>query len=628
MANNTTINLNNTNLAANNIGTNLTAVSVPQAAAGPQHLTGDRVYAVCTKDAGDYLFFTLQDGTGAYFSIPARYFGWQGMTVQQGSGIWGLIDDPGDGQRLDRVRVIRERKESLYPDLKWLLARYEVGDTIRVPVTAKTTSYVEVNLTATLKHRIGKEDFADALVFDDFRTGTVEDFTISRLEEKADGRIEVRLAPCRIHANRNPFWELLPEDLDHVTVNVSGHLTDHLDETVRAKLPGLGDPVQPEELKAAVAAIYRNRYSEHAVCAVKRGSTLYMNFTLGFENENGVPEEVYMKKEAGRDWGIALIGPTKPMLLMERFVMIPEKDRQRMVDELDALCLSGENWDFGSDGPGEKKILKDYLYLTFYKAWIDGLVTENENGAVFNTGLVDNAYDDIYCYLEPNSGSDFCRRKWKFGYFACPGKDVRGKQLYRSFEKLPPAPVYIEEGRRDTLFFDTGRELYCDYDHIIMDNVERLPYEFLFSKLSYDPEVFALTGAYEQESDEEARALILGQIYALIRAEDAEGERRRRELQDGLKMAVERAKKYCRWNYKTATPVYFAKTNSISLLIPLKLRQQKEVLADVALVVERLENGNYQGQTIFTMKMAYQDARQICRPAREWLVAGEIGRRG
>ena len=44
-----------------------------------------------------------------------------------------------------------------------------------------------------------------------------------------------------------------------------------------------------------------------------------------------------------------------------------------------------------------------------------------------------------------------------------------------------------------------------------------------------------------------------------------------------------------------------------------------EQSADVALVVEKQESGNYQGQTILTLQMAYLDARLICRPNSEWL---------
>lgn len=46
--------------------------------------------------------------------------------------------------------------------------------------------------------------------------------------------------------------------------------------------------------------------------------------------------------------------------------------------------------------------------------------------------------------------------------------------------------------------------------------------------------------------------------------------------------------------------------------------------ADVALVVQRNTVGNYQGQTILSLPMAYLDARQICRPDSDWLNPNRI----
>ena len=80
------------------------------------------------------------------------------------------------------------------------------------------------------------------------------------------------------------------------------------------------------------------------------------------------------------------------------------------------------------------------------------------------------------------------------------------------------------------------------------------------------------------------------------------------------------------WNYKTAIPVnYFDKQNGtqkISLLLPLAL--EKKGIIDVALVCQhkyKPEEGvnNYEGKTIFTLEMAYNNARLIARPDSDWL---------
>lgn len=78
------------------------------------------------------------------------------------------------------------------------------------------------------------------------------------------------------------------------------------------------------------------------------------------------------------------------------------------------------------------------------------------------------------------------------------------------------------------------------------------------------------------------------------------------------------------WNYKTAIPVYYPTAKKLQLLLPLALEDKKKI--DVALVcnhVYKPEEGvnNYEGRTIFTLQMAYNNARLITRPDSDWLMA-------
>ena len=63
--------------------------------------------------------------------------------------------------------------------------------------------------------------------------------------------------------------------------------------------------------------------------------------------------------------------------------------------------------------------------------------------------------------------------------------------------------------------------------------------------------------------------------------------------------------------------MYYPNRNIMSLLLPLSLVRDDQV--DVALVVERMPSGNYQGQTILTLAMAYSNARLVCRLENDWL---------
>ena len=194
------------------------------------------------------------------------------------------------------------------------------------------------------------------------------------------------------------------------------------------------------------------------------------------------------------------------------------------------------------------------------------------------------------------------------------------KKLMAKFEKFPSAPTYVDVNRISDLYFNSSKELFCDYKHIIEDNLTRLPIEFLRSKLCYDAEIDQAISDYVTSHERKD----FQKIIDMVNRKDDRGDRFRRDLQNGLKDAVDTARKYCKWNYKTAIPIYYPRNNSISLLLPLKLQANHNSQADVALVVERLQNGNYQGQTILTLEMAYQDARQICRPNSEWLTLSNI----
>lgn len=84
------------------------------------------------------------------------------------------------------------------------------------------------------------------------------------------------------------------------------------------------------------------------------------------------------------------------------------------------------------------------------------------------------------------------------------------------------------------------------------------------------------------------------------------------------------------WNYKTAIPVYYVKDHKMQLLLPLALEHKGTI--DVALVCnhkydKEKEVNNYEGRTIFTMEMAYNNARLITRPDSDWLMADMCARK-
>ena len=121
------------------------------------------------------------------------------------------------------------------------------------------------------------------------------------------------------------------------------------------------------------------------------------------------------------------------------------------------------------------------------------------------------------------------------------------------------------------LVFDSRKELRVNAEHIIADNLKRFP-DSLQNMNSFG-----------------VQNLVKGAIDS----------------------AIERARR----NYKTAIPQYYQ--GSIQLLLPISLLDPQK--ADLALVVERFTDF-YRGSTCLTLDMAYNNARQLARPDRDWLV--------
>ena len=295
---------------------------------------------------------------------------------------------------------------------------------------------------------------------------------------------------------------------------------------------------------------------------------------------------------------------------------------QEFLATLADLALD-EPWDFsgaGLDANTRKfDILHNYIRYTFYRLTLEDKVgfSSDEDFAVFNTGLVDKHYEDIYACFEPSDSEkpEEARYPWSFSGFCTAGTGRLGKRLVRELNPLPQPASYLE--RKEDLLFDLDREVVCDVHHIVVDNVHRLPVNFLRDELASSQECLGILAGIEELSDG-AR----GERFERLRAVIESDTRLFNRLSTSINAAIDVAKRQVRWNYKTAVPAYYPRTNSMNLLLPLILTDSPT--PDVALVVELQKSGNYQGQTIVTMAQAYRDARLLCRPYIDWLSPASI----
>ena len=171
--------------------------------------------------------------------------------------------------------------------------------------------------------------------------------------------------------------------------------------------------------------------------------------------------------------------------------------------------------------------------------------------------------EPLYASFEVNR-REGAHQPWYFkGWFR------KGSRELTRFPYLPEMAQYFDDP--STLVFDARRDFRINIDHILSETPrERFP------------EPYASMEAYA--------------------------------LQTVVKGVIDNARERVRRSYKTAIPQYYF--GKVQLLLPLCLSNSSR--ADLAMVVER-HSTFYRASTCLTLDMAYNNARQLARPDRDWL---------
>lgn len=316
--------------------------------------------------------------------------------------------------------------------------------------------------------------------------------------------------------------------------------------------------------------------------------------------------------EGGLPWFLNYLGSgtletrrQEPGRMLELFADVG--DWNLFLEQLARTALP-EDWNFGGSSYG---VLRQYIQYTFYRLQLEDkvLISDDDTLAAFNTGLVDKHYDDLYaCFVPNEAGED--TPEWRFAGFCTAASRGSGKRLVETFRPLPQPPSYFE--RKEDLLFDLEKDLHVDFHHIIIDNIHRLPLAFLQEECG-QPEAQRLLARIRRARPGEKR-----ELYDRLRDMVDDNERLFNRIRSRIEDAIDLARKQVRWNFRVAVPCFFPTRNAMSLMLPLDLDDDEK--ADTALVVELTRSGNYQGQTVLTMRQAYIDARLICRPTGgDWL---------
>ncbi len=229
-----------------------------------------------------------------------------------------------------------------------------------------------------------------------------------------------------------------------------------------------------------------------------------------------------------------------------------------------ASVAEDENWGYSKVSPkNPNPILVNYVNYTYSRLVEENKVVLSGDGQklCFNTGLVTPNQEEIFALFTVNRTDG--KQPWYLKSWC-----KRSSHELSSFSELPELAQYFDDP--SALLFDVRKELRVNVDHIIEENKERFPEPYR------SMELFAL------------RNFLNGSL-------------------DAVKIRVRR-------NYKTAIPQYYG--GRMQILLPLCLSNPK--VADLALAVERYQD-HYRASTCLTLDMAYNNARQLAKPDRDWL---------
>lgn len=283
-------------------------------------------------------------------------------------------------------------------------------------------------------------------------------------------------------------------------------------------------------------------------------------------------------------------------------------NQKSAIESLKNMALK-EDWTYSKEDPEyPNPILAKYLKWTFVRLFIENKILYSNNFASFNTGLVDRFYKPIYAIFDKNK---YNLQPWHFIDFCVAGASTpASKFLTDNFSQLPQRAKYIKT--TDDILYDTSFPVDVNWAHIILDNIERMPAEFLKQ---------ACYGRFEfkdpSKMDDTEKSDYFNTLRKFLESEPVclAG------FSNMMSLALETAKLRVDWNHKTAIPIYYPTDNKVHLILPLALNVYEPEKISIALVMTKTPSNRYRAVTIFTLDMAYSNARLVSRPLSDWLTA-------
>lgn len=160
------------------------------------------------------------------------------------------------------------------------------------------------------------------------------------------------------------------------------------------------------------------------------------------------------------------------LILLTQWANINQKSA---IETLKNMALS-ERWTYSIENENyPSPILAKYLKWTFVKLMRENKILYSNEYAAFNTGLVDKFYKPIYAVFDKNK---YNKQPWHFIDFCVAGSStIAARRLTENFSQLPERASYIQN--YDDVIYDTSLPVDVNWEHIILENIERMPIELL-----------------------------------------------------------------------------------------------------------------------------------------------------
>lgn len=338
-------------------------------------------------------------------------------------------------------------------------------------------------------------------------------------------------------------------------------------------------------------------------------------FVFPLSLKNSLGEQLFASykkasKDVKYDYYINYIGNSKEKpgeLLMSQ---VKFDDFDTAIESL-AKIAKDEPWCYHGS-KDQFVILKIYLQYTYYRVVSQNKISSDKTGnyASFNTGLVNDEYDDIYCLLKNEKDG------YHFIGFSTAGSESIGKMIVELFSPLPKKASYLSDP--SMIYFDSESELHIDYLHILEDNLSRFPISFLKTIFSPFKELDQLLQRIIREKNNYMKENLFRVLENALR-KNAIASNLLKSCFDG---AVKKAWKIASDDFHYAIPSFFTTRNTLSLMLPLKFSENDD--PEMVLLIEKFPSGSYQGQTILTLKQCYVNARLIAPTDYTFLDARKI----